>query len=171
MTLSQYEEEVKRVNAQQYERLYERREIEMKSKQQEEFEELMQEYDNEIEAIAGQPDPGAELTYGEMQAVRKMQGKDYAVKNPESEPTMTKPYKKVVDKSVDNPSHYDFIDTTVEKFIEKGLNHSELMGWFKGNVIKYRLRAGKKNPIAAQDIAKADMYQEFYDDYVTKNTQ
>ncbi len=80
--------------------------------------------------------------------------------------SMVKPYKN----AVHSPSHYDIIDTTVEKMIEKQFTHEELMGWFKGNIMKYRLRAFKKGDNGVQDINKADKYQGFYDEYVKRNT-
>ncbi len=79
---------------------------------------------------------------------------------------MIKPYKD----DVHSPSHYDVIDTTVEEMIEKQFTHEELMGWFKGNVLKYRLRAYKKGDNGTRDINKADEYQKFYDEYVKRNT-
>ena len=179
MTLDQYEAEMERINNEHWEHLANEKEKEMKEEQ---FNELMEEFNDEIEAIAGQPDPHAELTYGEMKKVHEGQVKKRdpfgkrTIRHEETEEEFDKRMcstpapKRIIDKAVDNPSHYDFIDTTVEKFIEAGLTHDELMGWFKGNVIKYRLRAGKKNPISTQDIAKADQYQKFYDEYVKRNT-
>ena len=142
---------------------------------EEEFNELMKEWGDEVEAIAGQPDPQAELTYGEMQAVQakreaKAIGKEFRERETKSEPTMAKPYvKRVIDKAVENPIHYDVADTTVQEMIEKLFTHEELMGWLKGNIIKYRMRAFKKGNLGSQDIAKAAQYQGFYDEYVERN--
>jgi hypothetical protein len=44
------------------------------------------------------------------------------------------------------------------------------MGWLKGNIIKYRMRAFKKGKVGPQDIAKADEYEKFYAEYVAENT-
>jgi len=141
VTLDQYEEEMQRVNDEQYENLM------LKADEAEEFNELMEQMNREIyerEKLMKQNQESTEDD-GEVQE------------------------KSTLESMVDNPSHYDFIDTTVEEFIEAGMKHCELMGWFKGNVIKYRMRAFKKGDKGLQDIAKADMYQKFYDDYKARN--
>jgi hypothetical protein len=60
---------------------------------------------------------------------------------------------------VDNPKHYQlFADGTQSiDVIRDVLTLEEFMGFCKGNVLKYRLRAGKKDALH-QDIAKADTY-------------
>lgn len=70
--------------------------------------------------------------------------------------------------TVHSPSHYDITDTNVQEMIEKLFTHEEFIGWLKGNILKYRLRAGKKGN-AYEDIEKADKYQEFYNIYLKKN--
>lgn len=70
---------------------------------------------------------------------------------------------------VKQPSHYQFIDMTVNDLIEKSSTHQEYMGWLRGNVIKYRMRAGKKGSIK-EDIQKANEYENFYKEYVESNT-
>jgi len=70
---------------------------------------------------------------------------------------------------VDNPSHYNVADTTIQEMLEAMFTHEEFMGWIKGNIIKYRMRAFKKENVGIQDIAKADKYQRFYDDYKLRN--
>ena len=77
---------------------------------------------------------------------------------------------KIPPSQVHNPSHYDVADTTVQKIIEASFTHEELMGWIKGNIIKYRLRAFRKGDNGVQDINKADEYQGFYNQYVKRNT-
>ena len=171
MTLDQYEAEMERVNNMQYERLIERREIKMR---EEEFNTLMEEFNDEIEAIAGQPDPHAELTYGEMQTVRKNSiaadaFESAKVKAMDSVLEIELP--RVVDKAVHQPSHYQVADTNVNDMLAKLLTHEELMGWLKGNIIKYRMRAFKKGKVGPQDIAKSNWYQTFYDEYVAENTK
>ena len=80
------------------------------------------------------------------------------------------PKTKVVDKAVNQPNHYQFADMSVQDLIKLSFTHLEYMGWIKGNIIKYRMRAFKKGRVGPQDIAKADEYQKFYDDYVAENT-
>lgn len=64
----------------------------------------------------------------------------------------------VVDE-VNNPKHYKlFPDMEAFDVIKASLSPSELRGYLKGNVLKYRLRAGEKGP-ADKCIAKANWYQ------------
>lgn len=66
-----------------------------------------------------------------------------------------------MDNQVKDPSHYDiFPDGNAESIVEAVLSTEELRGWFKGNILKYRLRAGKKgDPII--DLDKAGVYEEW----------
>ena len=61
-----------------------------------------------------------------------------------------------------NSSHYGIIDGIDSiDIMEKTMTTFELMGWAKGNVLKYQLRLGKKdNP--EQEIAKIKRYQDYY---------
>ena len=62
---------------------------------------------------------------------------------------------------VHKPKHYQiYPDMEVIDVIKKTLTLEEFVGYCKGNSIKYRLRAGKKDD-ALQDIAKAETYEEF----------
>jgi hypothetical protein len=62
---------------------------------------------------------------------------------------------------VDEPSHYDLFPdgTQAIDMLRAILNHEEYIGYCKGNVLKYRLRAGKKGDTMI-DIAKADWYEK-----------
>ena len=59
-------------------------------------------------------------------------------------------------------SHYEIIDGIDSiDIMEKIMSTDELIGWAKGNVLKYQLRLGKKdNP--EQEIAKIKRYQDYY---------
>ena len=70
---------------------------------------------------------------------------------------------------VNDPAHYDFFNMKAIRAIEKVLNHDEYMGFLKGNALKYRLRAGKKDNLE-QDIAKAEWCEAAYERYVEENT-
>lgn len=60
---------------------------------------------------------------------------------------------------VNNPTHYDlFPGQQSIDIIKAALTPEEWAGFLKGNIIKYRLRAGKKGP-AEKCLAKADWYQ------------
>ncbi len=62
--------------------------------------------------------------------------------------------------AVNNPKHYDlFADGTQSMdVIEASLTPEEFTGFLKGNCLKYRLRAGKKDKLE-QDINKANWYE------------
>ena len=60
---------------------------------------------------------------------------------------------------VNNPKHYDLFADGTKSFdvIRKTLAPEEYKGFLKGNILKYRLRAGKKGE-ASICIAKSDWY-------------
>lgn len=65
---------------------------------------------------------------------------------------------------VDSPPHYGlFPDMEVIDIIKATLTPEEFAGYCKGNVLKYRLRAGEKGDVN-EDIAKADKYNEWLGD-------
>lgn len=60
---------------------------------------------------------------------------------------------------VNNPSHYKlFPDMEAFDVIKATLTPDELRGYLKGNILKYRLRAGQKGPVE-KCVAKADWYK------------
>ena len=60
---------------------------------------------------------------------------------------------------INSPSHYMlFPDQEAIDMIRAGLSPEEFRGYLKGNVLKYRLRAGEKGP-AEKCIAKANWYR------------
>lgn len=62
---------------------------------------------------------------------------------------------------VNNPNHYKLFGTTeVIDLIKELLTEEEFRGYLKGNVLKYRLRAGKKDNVE-QDINKALKYEKW----------
>lgn len=61
---------------------------------------------------------------------------------------------------VNNPKHYQiFPDTQVWDIISRSLTDEELIGYCKGNILKYKLRAGDKG-YAEKDLEKAKWYQK-----------
>lgn len=68
------------------------------------------------------------------------------------------------DGPVNHPKHYGiFPDTEALDVIKKVLTPSEYIGYLKGNILKYRLRAGKKGD-AKLCIRKADNYSKMLDE-------
>lgn len=63
---------------------------------------------------------------------------------------------------VRNPKHYQLCGMETITIIASSMTPDEWLGYCRGNVIKYRLRAGKKGD-AAQCLAKADFYEELYE--------
>jgi hypothetical protein len=63
---------------------------------------------------------------------------------------------------VNHPPHYTAYATEVIDIIEKMLTPEEFKGYLKGNIIKYRLRAGLKGgkDIRQQDWEKSCFYQD-----------
>lgn len=72
---------------------------------------------------------------------------------------------------VNHPSHYTvFPDADGEAIdiIKRVLTREEFIGWLKGNVLKYRLRAGYKDA-TQQDIDKSMWYQKYLFNFMEKN--
>ncbi len=100
--------------------------------------------------VGSQPDI-PELTYAEHQAAQE----------PTEESNI-----------VNSPSHYIWFDIEAIEVIERTLNTSEYLGYLKGCSLKYRLRLGKKDrSLAMQDLAKAEKYEWFYEQFVKNNTE
>ena len=71
-----------------------------------------------------------------------------------------------IDDSVRKPSHYQVFDGVESiELIARSMTVSEFRGFCMGNVLKYRLRAGKKSELATmeKDLNKAAFYQELFD--------
>lgn len=66
--------------------------------------------------------------------------------------------------SVRHPSHYRIMGTEVIDLIHDNLTPEEFRGYCKGNILKYRLRAGHKGD-ATEDIAKAKQFERWHDLY------
>lgn len=72
----------------------------------------------------------------------------------------------VSDAGVRKPSHYQVFDGVESiEIIARSMTVSEFRGFCMGNVLKYRLRAGKKSELATmeKDLNKAAFYQELFD--------
>lgn len=69
------------------------------------------------------------------------------------------------EKAVHSPQHYDLFDgTEAIEVIASALTQAEFRGYCFGNLLKYRLRAGKKDDVV-QELMKADKYKELYENY------
>ncbi len=67
--------------------------------------------------------------------------------------------------NVKNPKHYQIIEGVESiELIARSMTKEQWKGFCLGNIMKYRIRAGKKDALD-QDIAKADFYGELYEKY------
>lgn len=68
-------------------------------------------------------------------------------------------YVRKIQDDVTHPHHYMlFPDLEVVDAIVALLSEEEFIGYCKGNILKYRLRAGKKDDLV-KDIKKASIYE------------
>ena len=69
------------------------------------------------------------------------------------------------------PTHYQvFPGTESIEIIARSMTQAEFRGFCLGNVLKYRLRAGKKSDQASieKDLSKADFYKELFEEHKYK---
>lgn len=69
------------------------------------------------------------------------------------------------------PTHYQvFPGTESIEIIARSMTQAEFRGFCMGNVLKYRLRAGKKSDQASieKDLRKADFYKELFEEHKYK---
>lgn len=74
----------------------------------------------------------------------------------------------VVDDGVKSPSHYQLFEgVEAIEVIARSMTQEMFKGYCLGNILKYRLRAGKKSELATleKDMAKATFYLELYTKY------
>lgn len=67
---------------------------------------------------------------------------------------------------VKQPSHYQLFDgVEAIEVIARSMTQEMFKGYCLGNILKYRLRAGKKGEMATleKDMAKAEFYKELYE--------
>lgn len=72
---------------------------------------------------------------------------------------------------VRQPSHYQvFPEVESIEIIARSMTQAEFKGFCMGNVLKYRLRAGKKSELATmeKDLKKADFYKELFEQHKDK---
>lgn len=57
--------------------------------------------------------------------------------------------------------HYNSLGVQPIEVMEDTLTHEEFKGFLKGNMIKYAMRAGKKDP-TEKDVNKYNQYRDWY---------
>lgn len=83
-----------------------------------------------------------------------------------SEPAIATSSNAQPDDGVRKPSHYQVFEGVESiEIIARSMTVSEFRGFCLGNVLKYRLRAGKKSELATmeKDLNKAAFYQELFE--------
>jgi hypothetical protein len=58
--------------------------------------------------------------------------------------------------------HYNSLPIQPIELMEATLTHEEFLGYLKGNMIKYAMRAGRKGE-TQKDVNKYNQYKEFYE--------
>ncbi|UVX31361.1 nucleotide kinase [Klebsiella phage VLCpiA3c] len=77
-----------------------------------------------------------------------------------------RPPTSVEDDGVKQPSHYQLFEgVEAIEVIARSMTQEMFKGYCLGNILKYRLRAGKKSELATleKDMAKAAFYLELYE--------
>lgn len=65
---------------------------------------------------------------------------------------------------VNAPTHYDILGIEAIEIIARSSTVAEFKGFCRGNIIKYRLRVGKKDDVQTE-LAKADKYTQIFNDF------
>lgn len=107
------------------------------------------------------------MTLGE---IRAMDPRKPKLDKPEVTPTDDQPATESIE-GVTKPSHYMlFDDIEAIEVIARSMTREQFKGYCFGNILKYRLRAGKKSELAylEKDTAKAGFYGELYEKHKDK---
>jgi len=76
------------------------------------------------------------------------------------------------EEKIDHPMHYGGKDNPYEviKVLGAWLTRDEMIGFLKGNIIKYMARAEKKSP-GCEDYDKAKWYLTYLVEYIRRSTR
>lgn len=108
-----------------------------------------------------------DMTLGE---IRAMDPRKPKLDKPEVTPTDDQSSAESIE-GVTKPSHYMlFDDIEAIEVIARSMTSEQFKGYCLGNILKYRLRAGKKSELAylEKDMAKAGFYGELYEKHKDK---
>lgn len=108
-----------------------------------------------------------DMTLGEIRAMDPRKSKQ---DKPEVTPTDDQSSAESIE-GVTKPSHYMlFDDIEAIEVIARSMTCEQFKGYCLGNILKYRLRAGKKSELAylEKDMAKAGFYGELYEKHKDK---
>ena len=110
-----------------------------------------------------------DMTLGEIRAMDPRKSEP-ETEEPEVTPTGDQPSADAIE-GVTKPSHYMlFDDIEAIEVIARSMTSEQFKGYCLGNILKYRLRAGKKSELAylEKDMAKAGFYGELYEKHKDK---
>ena len=111
---------------------------------------VLEEYDDSFNTL----DDSGNVVFCLKEGCGHLDGGSWQFDDEDKEPELPSEYN-----AVTNPKHYMlFPDLESIQAIEKILTLEEFKGFLKGNSLKYRFRAGKKDALE-QDIAKAEQYE------------
>ncbi len=68
---------------------------------------------------------------------------------------------------IKNPNHYDLFGENTIHILARSMTVEMWKGFCFGNVLKYRLRAGKKGELK-QCIKKAEQFEKLFDEHKSK---
>lgn len=108
-----------------------------------------------------------DMTLGE---IRAMDPRKPKLEKPEVTPKDDQPSAESIE-GVTKPSHYMlFDDIEAIEVIARSMTREQFKGYCFGNILKYRLRAGKKSELAflEKDMAKAGFYGELFEKHKGK---
>ena len=71
------------------------------------------------------------------------------------------------EKVINNPNHYDLFGENTIHIVARSMTVEMWKGFCMGNVLKYRLRAGKKGELK-QCIKKAERFEALFDEHKGK---
>lgn len=106
-------------------------------------------------------------TIGEVRAMRgvKVPNSDNVTRCPNGAKAIPESVEPAEDPMVKQPSHYQLFEgVEAIEVIARSMTQEMFKGYCLGNILKYRLRAGKKSELATleKDMAKATFYLELY---------
>lgn len=107
-------------------------------------------------------------TIGEVRAMRgaKVPNSDNVTRCPNGAKAIPESVEPAEDPMVKQPSHYQLFEgVEAIEVIARSMTQEMFKGYCLGNILKYRLRAGKKSELATleKDMAKAAFYLELYE--------
>jgi hypothetical protein len=71
------------------------------------------------------------------------------------------------DKNINNPNHYKLLGQDTIEIIARSMTLEQWKGFCLGNILKYRIRAGKKGELR-QCVKKAERFEFLFEEHKDK---